>query len=86
MAAEIPLLLLAAALLGAGLNVLRGYSHSEDSFSIKKASGAAVVAVITAVAAISIFDISTLGGPVQTVILGVLAGFGADFTLSKLNK
>ena len=86
MAAEIPLLLLGAALAGAGLNVLRGFSHSEEPFSFKKASGAAVAAAIASLAAISIFDVTTLSGPIQTIVLGILAGFGADFTLSKLNK
>ena len=84
--ADIPVLLVIAALAGAGLNVLRGYSNSEDSFSFKKATGAAVAAVIASLATISVFDITVLGGPVQTVILGLLTGFGTDFTLSRLNK
>lgn len=86
MAAEIPILLLVAALFGAGLNVARGYSNSEESFSIKKTLGAAVAAVIAAFAALSVFDVATLGGPVQTFIVGALAGFTADFGLSRLNK
>lgn len=83
---DIPILLVAAALLGAGLNVARGYSNSNESFSLKKASGAVIAAVVASLASITVFDVSTLGGPVQTVILGLLVGFGSDFTLSKLNK
>lgn len=86
MAAEIPILLLAAALFGAGLNVARGYSNSDQPFSIKKTLGAAVAATISAFAALSLFDVATLGGPVQTFIVGALAGFTADFGLSRLNK
>jgi hypothetical protein len=86
MAAEIPLLLLVAALVGAGLNVIRGASNSSEPFSFKKAAGAAVAATIAAFAAIAVFDVSTLGGPVQTFIVGALAGFSADFGLSRLNK
>ena len=37
-------------------------------------------------ATVSIFDVSALGGPIQTITLGLLAGFGADYSLSRLNK
>jgi hypothetical protein len=86
MAAEIPILLLVAALVGAALNVIRGASNSTEPFAIKKAAGAAVAATISAFAALSLFDVATLGGPVQTFIVGALAGFTADFGLSRLNK
>ena len=86
MATEIPILLLVAALIGAGLNVARGYSQSEEPFNVKKTLGAAVAATIAAFAALSVFDVSTLGGPIQTFIVGALAGFTADFSLSRLNK
>ncbi len=76
---DIPILLLVAALGGAGLNVLRGYSKSDDSFSLKKAAGAAVAATIAALASVSLFDVTSLGGPVSTVVFGLLVGFGADF-------
>ena len=84
--AEIPILLVVAALIGAGLNVARGYSKSSDPFSLKKAVGAAIAAGVASLAAISVFDVSTLGGSTQTVLLGLLVGFGADFSLSKLKK
>jgi hypothetical protein len=83
---DIPILLAAAALAGAGLNVIRGVSKSSEPFSFKKASGAAIAAGLASLAAVSVFDVSVLGGPVQTVILGLLTGFGSDFALSKLNK
>lgn len=83
---EIPSLLIGGALLGAALNVIRGVSQSEEKFNFKKASGAAIAATIAALAAVSIFDVSVLGGPIQTITLGLLAGFGADYSLSRLNK
>ena len=66
---DIPSLLIAGALLGAALNVIRGVSQSEEKFNFKKASGAAIAATVAALAT-----------------LGLLAGFGADYSLSRLNK
>jgi hypothetical protein len=83
---DIPTLLVAGALIGAGLNVIRGVSQSSEKFNLKKASGAAIAATIAALATVSIFDVSVLGGPIQTIVLGLLAGFGADYSLSRLNK
>ena len=83
---DIPVILVIAALAGAGLNVIRGVSQSEEKFNFKKASGAAIAATVAALATVSIFDVSALGGPIQTITLGLLAGFGADYSLSRLNK
>ena len=83
---DIPTLLVAGALIGAGLNVIRVVSQSSEKFNLKKASGAAIAATIAALATVSIFDVSVLGGPIQTIVLGLLAGFGADYSLSRLNK
>lgn len=83
---DIPILLVAGALAGAGLNVIRGYSNTEGAFSFKKATAAAIAASLASLAAISVFDVNTLGGPVQTIILGLLTGFGSDFALTRLNK
>jgi len=83
---DIPILLVVATLGGAALNVIRGVSNSADPFSFKKASAAVITAALASLAAVSVFDVSVLGGPVQTVILGLLTGFGANFTISKLTK
>ena len=83
---DIPSLLIGGAILGAALNVIRGVSQSEEKFNFKKASGAAIAATVAALATVSIFDVSALGGPIQTITLGLLAGFGADYSLSRLNK
>lgn len=83
---DIPILLLLAALAGAILNVARGYLNTEKAFSPKKFTGAIIAACITAIALVSVFDLSAIGGPVQMVILGLMSGFGSDFALSRLNK
>ena len=83
---DIPILLLLAALAGATLNVVRGYLNTDKAFAPKKLIGAIIAACITAIAIVSVFDVSTIGGNVQMVILGLMAGFGSDFTLSRLNK
>tara|TARA_R110000824_G_scaffold12908_3_gene56362 strand:- start:1767 stop:2081 length:315 start_codon:yes stop_codon:yes gene_type:complete len=83
---DIPILLLLAALAGAILNVVRGYLNTEKPFAPRKLVGAIIAACITAIALVSVFDVSTLGGPVQMVILGLMSGFGSDFALSRLNK
>lgn len=83
---DIPLLLVLAALGGATLNIIRGTANSDGAFSLKKTVGGLITAVIASLASVIVFDVSTLGGPVQTVILGLLVGFAADFTTSKLKK
>ena len=83
---DIPILLVVASLIGAGLNILRGWSASKDNFNAKKFTGGMIAAIVAALSAVTVFDISVLGGPVQTVLLGLLVGFGTDFTLSKLKR
>jgi len=48
--------------------------------------GGLITAAIAALAAVQVFDVSTLGGITQTVLLGLLTGFSADVTISKLKK
>ena len=83
---EIPLLLVVASLIGTGLNVIRGWSASKDNISAKKIAGGIITSVIATLATISVFDAGNIGGPVQTIILGLLVGFGSDFAISKLKK
>lgn len=82
---DIPILLVIAALSGASLNILRG-AASSDSFSLKKTVGGLITAIIASLGAVVVFDVSALGGPIQTVLLGLLVGFTSDFTTSKLKK
>lgn len=84
---DIPILLVIAALVGATLNIIRGWSaNGEQKLDVKKLSGGIIASVTAALAAVVVFDVSALGGPVQTFLLGLLVGFAADFTTSKLKK
>lgn len=84
---DIPILLVIAALVGATLNIIRGWSAStEQKLDAKKLSGGIIASITAALAAVVVFDVHALGGPVQTFLLGLLVGFAADFTTSKLKK
>jgi hypothetical protein len=84
--ADLELVLIAAALTGAGLNVLRGTVKSSGEFNPKLFTGGIITAAIAALAAVQVFDVSTLGGITQTILLGLLTGFSADVAISKLKN
>ncbi len=84
--AELEVVLIAAALVGAGLNVLRGTLKDSNDFKPKLFVGALITATVAALAAVQVFDVSTLGGITQTILLGLLTGFSADVAISKLKK
>lgn len=83
---DIPILLVIASLVGTGLNLVRGWSSSDDSFDVKKLIGGLVTSTIAVLATVSVFDTTALNGPVQTIILGLLVGFGSDYAITKLKK
>lgn len=83
---DIPILLVVASLVGTGLNIIRGWSSSSENLDVKKLAGGVVTAIIASLATVVVFDTNVLGGPVQTIILGLLVGFGSDFAISKLKK
>ena len=71
-----------ASVIGAGLNTVRGYLGSEDSYSAKKLIGALIVAVFTGVAiaqTIAIDGMSLLG----VALIGLTAGFSVDYAVTK---
>jgi predicted CDP-diglyceride synthetase/phosphatidate cytidylyltransferase len=82
---NLELVLIAAALTGASLNVLKGTINSEV-FKPKLLVGGLITAGIAALAAVQVFDVTTLGGITQVVLLGLLTGFSADVTISKLKS
>lgn len=84
--AELELVLIVAALAGATLNIIRGSSKTQEPFSFRLFAGGLITACIAALAAVSVFDVNTLGGVTQTVLLGLLTGFSADVTISKLKS
>ncbi len=82
--ADIPILLVAAAILGAGLNVVRGHANDPSKqWSLKKITGGLITAVLGSLALISVLDVTNIGGPIALVVLGLITGFGADFALAK---
>jgi hypothetical protein len=84
--ADIPILLVAAAIVGAGLNVARGALHEpKTDFSWRKALGGLIAGGIGALAAVQLIDISGIG-QVGIALIGILAGFGSDYGFSKLKK
>ena len=85
--ADIQILILAGSLFGAALNIIRGVSSdTSGELNYKKVVGGGVVAVVTALGAITALDAIAVTEPVTQVVLGILVGFGADFTVSKLKK
>lgn len=84
--ADVSILLVVAAIIGAGLNVVRGWNNSPDPFNLKLTIGALITAVIGSLAVASQIDTSAIGGPIATIILGLITGFSIDFTVSKLKK
>ena len=83
---ELEIVLIVAALSGAGLNVIRGTLKSDKLFKPKLLVGALITAGIAALAAVQVFDVATLGGITQTILLGLLTGFSADVVISKLKS
>ena len=86
MAIDLEVVLIISALAGAGLNVIRGAAKSTEGFSPRLAVGAGITAGIAALATIAIFDVVTLGGVTQAIVLGLLAGFSADQAINKLKS
>ena len=80
------LITVGAAVVGAGLNTVRGYLHSEgDSYSAKKLAGALIISTFAAIAiaqTIAVESVSIVG----LALIGLTTGFAADFAVSKAKK
>ena len=84
---DIPILLVAAVVLGAILNVIRGAAKPDSGeFSVKLLTGSLVVSVLVALGTINLINVEALGGPVVTFITGLVFGFAGDFTVTKLKN
>jgi len=80
-------ILIASALAGATLNVIRGYAKDTASdFSPRLFVGALITAGVASLAATSVFDVATIGGVTQAIVLGLLTGFSADQAINKLKS
>ena len=80
------LITVVAAVIGAGLNTLRGYLHSEDeSYSAKKLAGALIISTFAAIAVAQTLAVDAVG-TAGLVLIGLTTGFAADFAISKAKK
>jgi hypothetical protein len=80
------LITVGAAIIGAGLNTLRGYLHSEgEAYSAKKLAGALIISTFAAIAVAQTIAIDSVG-LVGLALIGLTTGFAADFAISKAKK
>jgi len=84
--ADVPILLVVAAIVGASLNIVRGWNATPEPWNLSKIIGGLIAAVLGSLAVVSQIDVSAIGGPVALFILGLITGFTTDFTVSKLKK
>jgi uncharacterized protein YycO len=86
---EVPLLIVViASAIGASLNVLRGYFADETpnkTFSAQKFISALIIAIMAGITVAVTLPLEATG-IVGLIIAGLMAGFGADFALSRGKK
>jgi len=80
------LIAVGAAVIGAGLNTVRGYLHSEDvAYSAKKLAGALIISTFAAIAVAQTIAVDSVG-LVGLALIGLTTGFAADFAITKAKK
>ena len=82
---EALVLVAVAAIIGAGLNTLRGYLHSKEPYSAKKLAGSVIIATFAALAlsqSIVVEGLTTEG----VALIGLVTGFTADYAITKAKK
>ena len=72
-------------IIGAGLNTLRGYLHSEEPYSAKKLAGSVIIATFAALALSQKIIVEGLTES-GVVLIGLVTGFAADFAITKAKK
>ena len=83
---EALILVAIASAVGAGLNTVRGWLHSDgESYSVRRLAGSLIVATFAALALaqIQIVDGLTEAG---IVLVGLTVGFTADYVVTKAKK
>ena len=83
---EALILVAIASAIGAGLNTLRGWLHSDgESYSVSRLAGSLIVATFAAlaIAQVQIVDGLTEAG---IVLVGLTVGFTADYVVTKAKK
>tara|TARA_R100000008_G_C3586107_1_gene172426 strand:+ start:1384 stop:1641 length:258 start_codon:yes stop_codon:yes gene_type:complete len=79
------LITVVAAIIGAGLNTLRGYLHSEETYSARKLAGALIISTFAAIAVGQTIAIEAVG-TVGLALVGLTTGFAADYAVTKAKK
>lgn len=80
------LITVVAAVIGAGLNTLRGYLNSEEqTYSARKLAGALIISTFAAIAVAQTIAVEGVG-LVGLGLIGLTTGFAADFAVSKAKK
>ena len=82
---EALVLVAVASIIGAGLNTLRGYLHSEEPYSVKKLAGSVIIATFAALALSQNIIVEGLTES-GVVLIGLVTGFAADFAITKAKK
>ena len=81
-----PLVIVAgASVIGAGLNTLRGYLHSEEPYSARKLAGSVIIAGFAGLALASSIAFEGLSQEAM-VVVGLVTGFTADYAITKAKK
>tara|TARA_R100000458_G_C8039982_1_gene91727 strand:- start:86 stop:343 length:258 start_codon:yes stop_codon:yes gene_type:complete len=79
------LITVVAAIIGAGLNTLRGYLHSEESYSARKLAGALIISTFAAIGVSQAISVEGVG-EIGLALIGLTTGFAADFAVTKAKK
>lgn len=79
------LITVVAAVIGAGLNTLRGYLHSEESYSARKLAGALIISTFAAIGVSQAISVEGVG-EIGLALIGLTTGFAADFAVTKAKK
>ena len=83
--AEIPLILVVSVLAGAFLNVIRGVVQA-DYFDYKLFAGSLITAGFAAISTAAALDFVGITDVLGLILLGLTAGFGADFVIARLKN
>ena len=83
---EALILVAAASAIGAGLNTLRGWLHSDgESYSVRRLAGSLIVATFAALAIAQVQIVDGLSDA-GIVLVGLTVGFTADYVVTKAKK
>ena len=83
---EALILVAIAAAIGAGLNTVRGWLHSDgESYSVRRLAGSLIIATFAALALAQVQIVEGLTDA-GIVLVGLTVGFTADYVVTKAKK